>query len=57
MRAVTIPEALKLLGYVSVPIPKLNPNHILAVYSKSKEYAQRIQLGPFFGSRQGREDE
>lgn len=42
-RAVTIPEALKLLGYVSIPIPKLNPNHILAVYSKSKEYAQRIQ--------------
>jgi hypothetical protein len=28
--AVTIPEALMLLGYVSVPIPKLNPNHILA---------------------------
>lgn len=41
--AVTIPEALKPLGYVSVHIPKLHPNHILAVYSKSKEYAQRIQ--------------
>lgn len=49
-----------MMGYfdkVGARIPKWNPNYDAAAYRKSKEYDQRIQWGPFAGSRPLEEDE
>jgi arylsulfatase A-like enzyme len=50
-------EMMSYFNKVGARIPKRNPNYDPAVYRDSKEYEDRIQWGPFPGSRRLEEDE